>query len=442
MDYNIEFQLASLVFVILLTIVFFSKKRWNSVANFIFRFVLIITLLNLILDITSVITITEVVKGNTKISLLNDVVSKLYLIVMAAYILVIDIYAIANTFYDDISVRMKKVKIAEIIVFAAVFLILCLVVIFNPLLYGGSGRFIYSYGVPSDSIYYFSTLSVVFCIVTFLFNFKKINRKRFFPILCFCVMEGIVAIIQAFNKELLIIGLGSAVVCFIMYFILENPDISIIDELNKANKRSRELILNILPVAIAKRLEFNLKPFFDEYKNVTIMFIDIVNFTKMTNEIGGVTIVKILNDFFGELDELITNYKIEKIKTIGDAYMVAAGIPHTYDETCEETVKFAIQVLQHLKEFNKRKDFDIHIRIGINNGRVVAGVIGKTKYIYDLWGESVNLASRLQTNGVADRIHVSESVKNILEKKYQFEERGKIEAKGFGTIKTYLLKQN
>ena len=253
-------------------------------------------------------------------------------------------------------------------------------------------------------------------------------------------MEGSVAIIQAFNKELLIVGLGSAVSCLIMYFALENPDMNIIEELNKANRRAKDLILNVLPLSIAKRLEFNLKPFFDEYENVTIMFLDIIDFTKMTNEVGGTALVKILNKFFGELDDLLVNFRIEKIKTIGDAYMVAAGVPDRYENTCDETVKFARQVLRRLEDFNKRNNLNINVRIGINNGRVVAGVIGKTKFIYDLWGEPVNLAWRLQTNGIANRIHVSGRVKSILDGKYDFEERGSLDMKGFGSVKTFLLK--
>ena len=289
-------------------------------------------------------------------------------------------------------------------------------------------------------IYVFSTVSVVFCVITFFANLKKVSKKRLVPIVTFCVMEGSVAIIQAFNKELLIVGLGSAVSCLIMYFALENPDMNIIEELNRANKRAKDLILNVLPLSIAKRLEFNLKPFFDEYENVTIMFLDIIDFTKMTNEVGGTSLVRILNDFFGELDDLLENFRIEKIKTIGDAYMVASGVPDRYENTCDETVKFARQVIRRLEDFNKRNNLNINVRIGINNGRVVAGVIGKTKFIYDLWGEPVNLAWRLQTNGIANRIHVSGRVKSILDGKYDFEERGSLDMKGFGSVKTFLLK--
>lgn len=440
MNYNIEFQIASIIFIAVLTIVFYSKKRWGSLANLIFRAIMIVTLIELALDIASVITITQFQNGNKQIERLNNFLSKSYLIAIAAYIFLIDTYAIVNTIKKGIEVGRLTFKYIQCFIFAFFFIVACVVIICNPLLYGGSGKFIYSYGIPSDTIYGFSTFSVVFCVITFFLNLKKVSKKRLVPIVTFCVMEGSVAIIQAFNKELLIVGLGSAVSCLIMYFALENPDMNIIEELNKANRRAKDLILNVLPLSIAKRLEFNLKPFFDEYENVTIMFLDIIDFTKMTNEVGGTSLVRILNDFFGELDDLLVNFRIEKIKTIGDAYMAAAGVPDRYENTCDETVKFARQVLRRLEDFNKRNNLNINVRIGINNGRVVAGVIGKTKFIYDLWGEPVNLAWRLQTNGIANRIHVSSRVKSILDGKYAFEERGSLDMKGFGSVKTFLLK--
>ena len=440
MNYNIEFQIASIIFIAVLTIVFYSKKRWGSLANLIFRAIMIVTLIELALDIASVITITQFQNGNKQIERLNNFLSKSYLIAIAAYIFLIDTYAIVNTIKKGIEVGRLTFKYIQCFIFAFFFIVACVVIICNPLLYGGSGKFIYSYGIPSDTIYGFSTFSVVFCVITFFLNLKKVSKKRLVPIVTFCVMEGSVAIIQAFNKELLIVGLGSAVSCLIMYFALENPDMNIIEELNRANRRAKDLILNVLPLSIAKRLEFNLKPFFDEYENVTIMFLDIIDFTKMTNEVGGTALVKILNKFFGELDDLLVNFRIEKIKTIGDAYMVAAGVPDRYENTCDETVKFARQVLRRLEDFNKRNNLNISVRIGINNGRVVAGVIGKTKFIYDLWGEPVNLAWRLQTNGIANRIHVSGRVKSILDGKYDFEERGSLDMKGFGSVKTFLLK--
>lgn len=439
MNYNIEFQIASIIFVLTIMIVFFSKKRWPSAANIVYRVVMFLTLATLLLDVASVITITKFQAGNTSIGPLNNLFSKLYLVVMLAYICTMDVYAIVNTIHKKRTTAHLTMKYIELAVVALGFIASTAVVFANPLRYGGEGKYIYSYGIPSDTVYVVSTISVIFVLILFIFNMKKVPVKRLVPIITFCIMEGTVAIIQMLNKELLIIGFGTAISCLIMYFALENPDMNMIDELNKANKRSRDLLLNILPLSIANKLEYDAKPFFEELDNVSVMFIDIVNFTKMCSEVGGTYLVKILNEFFGELDDLIANFRVEKIKTIGDAYMVAAGVPDSYDNNCQEIVKLARQILRLLKDFNRRKHTELKIRIGINNGRVIAGVIGKKKFIYDLWGDTVNLASRLESYGEPDRINVSERVKYLLGDQCGYEPMPVTDIKGFGKIQTYLL---
>lgn len=439
MNYNIEFQIASIIFVITVMVVFFSKKRWPSTANIVYRVVMFLTLATLLLDVSSVITITQYVGGNKEIEFLNNLLSKLYLVVMLAYIATIDIYAVVNTIHKKKTTVHLTIKYIELAVIIMGLLVAIAFALANPLLYGGEGKYIYSYGIPSDTVYVYSTASVIFVLSLLVYNIKKVSLKRLVPIITFSIMEGSVAIVQMFNKQLLVIGFGTAISCLIMYFALENPDMNMIDELNKANKRSRDLLLNILPLSIANKLEYDAKPFFEELDNVSIMFIDIVGFTKMCSEVGGTYLVKILNDFFGELDDLISNFKVEKIKTIGDAYMIAAGVPDSYDYNCQEIVKLARQILRLLTDFNRRKHTDLHVRIGINNGRVIAGVIGKKKYIYDLWGDSVNLASRLESNGETDRIHVSERVKYLLGDQCGYEPHPLVDMKGFGKLQTYLL---
>ena len=268
MNYNIEFQIASIIFEITLMIVFFSKKRWASPANVVYRVLMILTLITLILDVASVITITEVIAGNEELVRLNNFLSKSYLIVMLAYIGTMDVYAIVNTMPTKATTTSLTLQYVGMIITALVFIVACGFVIANPLLYSGVGKWIYSYGIPSNTVYGMSTVSVIFVLVLFFCNLKKVSIKRLVPIITFCIMEGTVALIQMFNKHLLIIGLGIAVSSLIMYFALENPDMNMIDELNKSNKRSRDLLLNILPLSIANKLEYNAKPFFEEVNNV------------------------------------------------------------------------------------------------------------------------------------------------------------------------------
>lgn len=440
MNYNIEFQVASIIFISTLMIVFFSKRRWPTPANFVFRIVMLLTFATLALDIASVITITEVVAGNDKLVKINDLLSKAYLIVMAAYIVSIDIYVITNTLYSKISQRHLTWKYIEGIVFFIAFIVGTVVIINTPLLYGGTGKYIYSYGTPSNVVYAISTASVVFVIFVMIFNLRKVPLKRFIPIFAFCTIQGTIALVQMHNSGLLIVGLGTAITCLVMYFGLENPDMNMIDELNNANKRSRDLIMNILPISIANKIEYNVEPVFEEYENVSVMMMTVSNFTKVASEIGEVKAAKLIASFFSEIDTLLGHYKISKIKTASDSYVAVSGIPDRFDNNCEEMIKYSLEILRLLKTFNEKNRSDLKIRIGINYGRMVASVFGKKKFVYNLWGDSVDLVSRLVLDGKADCIIVSEKVKSVLGTRYDYDVQDAIEVKGFGQVKTYSIK--
>lgn len=171
------------------------------------------------------------------------------------------------------------------------------------------------------------------------------------------------------------------------------------------------------------------------------MFLDIVGFSSLSNKVGSVRIVKILNALFSNIDNLLGRHSVEKIKTIGDSYMAAAGVPTPYTNHCEEIIGFSKDILRLLKLFNQKYKIDLKIRIGINSGSVVAGIIGKKKFVYDLWGVSVNLASRMESYGEVNRINVSPSVYEKLKNsaKIKFEELGERDIKGFGTMKMYAV---
>ena len=160
MNYNIEFQIASIIFVITVMVVFFSKKRWPSTANIVYRVVMFLTLATLLIDVSSVITITQYVGGNKEIEFLNNLLSKLYLVVMLAYIATIDIYAVVNTIHKKKTTVHLTIKYIELAVIIMGLLVAIAFALANPLLYGGEGKYIYSYGIPSDTVYVYSTASV------------------------------------------------------------------------------------------------------------------------------------------------------------------------------------------------------------------------------------------------------------------------------------------
>ncbi|WP_367898537.1 adenylate/guanylate cyclase domain-containing protein [Leptospira sp. WS58.C1] len=217
-----------------------------------------------------------------------------------------------------------------------------------------------------------------------------------------------------------------------------------IEVLNKSieeeRQKSENLLLNILPRSIADRLKGGEGVIADYFPSSTVLFADIVGFSKLTTKIQTPTrLVEILNRIFTEFDVIADKYKLEKIKTIGDCYMLAGGIPVPTEDHAHKAAQAALDMLHRLDELKPELEFEFNVRIGLHTGEVVAGVIGKNKFVYDLWGDSVNTASRMESHGATGRIHVSESVFLALKDKYNFEDRSVIEVKGKGPMHTYFL---
>jgi adenylate cyclase len=210
--------------------------------------------------------------------------------------------------------------------------------------------------------------------------------------------------------------------------------------LEMARQRADDLLLNILPDPVAKRLKEGAGTIADSFSEVTVLFADIVDFTRLCSGVDPVDVVDMLNAIFSEFDDLAEKYGLEKIKTIGDAYMVAAGLPEPRADHCEVTAAFAVDVLKAVSKYTAWNNEPIRLRIGINAGPVVAGVIGHHKFIYDLWGDAVNTASRMESNGLANVIQVTRAVRDKLRGKYEFEEREPIYVKGKGEMVTYLMR--
>jgi adenylate cyclase len=204
-------------------------------------------------------------------------------------------------------------------------------------------------------------------------------------------------------------------------------------------EKVERLLLNILPESIAKRLEKDQETIADSFEEATVLFADIVNFTNLSSEISPTELVNLLNEIFSRFDRLVERYGLEKIKTIGDSYMVVGGLPLPRVDHVEAVADFALAMQREIQEFNAEKSQSFSMRIGINTGPVVAGVIGLKKFIYDLWGDTVNTASRMESHGIPGSIQVSSSTYERLKDKYVFQERGVIYVKGKGEMTTYLL---
>ena len=209
--------------------------------------------------------------------------------------------------------------------------------------------------------------------------------------------------------------------------------------LRKERNKTENLLLNLLPEPIAERLKEEPGVIADKFEKATILFADLVNFTQISTTMSATKLVYLLNEIFSTFDELTEKHGLEKIKTIGDAYMVAGGIPIARPDHAEASAEMALDMLVAIDELNVKLEATFDLRIGINSGPVVAGVIGTKKFIYDLWGNAVNTASRMESHGVPGRIQVSFYTYELLRDKYEFEERGSIDIKGQGEMRTYFL---
>ncbi|MDB9313860.1 adenylate/guanylate cyclase domain-containing protein [Spirulina sp. CS-785/01] len=211
-------------------------------------------------------------------------------------------------------------------------------------------------------------------------------------------------------------------------------------ELRVEKQKSERLLLNILPESIAKQLKDETTLIAQHFDEVTILFADIVGFTPLSSQLDPLSLVNFLNEIFSSFDELAETLGLEKIKTIGDAYMVAAGLPLPREDHASAIAEMALSMQAVMKRFILPDGTPCQIRIGINTGVVVAGVIGTKKFIYDLWGDAVNIASRMESSGEPGSIQLTENTYQLLHSSYEFEPRGLIPVKGRGDMMTYWLK--
>jgi len=227
-----------------------------------------------------------------------------------------------------------------------------------------------------------------------------------------------------------IAGIGSLTFGALSYFRMQR---------DAAERRSEELLLNVLPEPIAARLKRGQEPIADHYDDISVLFADLAGFTVRSAHETPAATVAVLNEVFSVFDDLVRRYGLEKIRTIGDSYMVAAGAPVALPDHLSAICEMALDLQRAVERLNRDKDWDLSFRVGINCGPAVAGIVGRQKFHYDVWGDTVNLASRMESHGLPDRIQVTEAVYERLKSEFVFERRGFIEVKGKGSMLTYLL---
>jgi adenylate cyclase len=269
-------------------------------------------------------------------------------------------------------------------------------------------------------------------VASTVFEFTVSNPPR--------IPQGVVITFFLMN----ITGLSFVTFLLLRYFVLARE--RAMEALDREHQllqvergKSERLLLNVLPEPIAARLKERDEVIADAFPEVTVLFADIVNFTPHTERVTPGEVVEMLNELFSEFDTLAERLGLEKIKTIGDAYMVAGGLPDPLPDHPAIVADMALDMLNLAGHRMLSDDQPAQLRIGIDSGPVVAGVIGKRKFIYDLWGDTVNTASRMESQGVPGCIQVTERVRDLLKDRYDFRERGPVQVKGKGEMTTYFL---
>ncbi len=282
---------------------------------------------------------------------------------------------------------------------------------------------------------------------------KKIETDGYLPVLVLTAQpDHKLRALQAGAKDFISKPLDLAEVLIRVYNMLEvrlllQETKLLYDRVVGEQKLSDRLLLNVLPESIAERLKERsavtadgiTEVIADSFANVTVLFADIVEFTKFSEGVSVEVLLGVLNDIFSRFDRIADERGLEKIKTIGDSYMVAAGLPIAVADHTERAAHMALDMNEAMERFNRESSYQLKVRIGIDTGAAVAGVIGKRKFLYDLWGDVVNTASRMESHGIAGRIQVTDATRQRLSDPFLLEKRGIISVKGKGEMHTWFL---
>lgn len=235
------------------------------------------------------------------------------------------------------------------------------------------------------------------------------------------------------------IGTVSAIAILLLaYFVGEKNKLFTL--LQGEQMKSETLLLNILPKEIAAILKNESRTIADQYTEASILFADMVGFTPLTARLDPVEVVELLNEAFSYFDSLLDKYHVEKIRTIGDSYMVASGVPSPRPDHAQALVRMAIEMRDFIATHRFRNGHHLSFRIGINSGPVVGGVIGKRKFVYDVWGDVVNVASRMESHGMSGMIQITRETYELIKDEFLCEPRGTLDVKGKGEMEVWLVK--
>ena len=227
-----------------------------------------------------------------------------------------------------------------------------------------------------------------------------------------------------------LIGVSSLVFLMVYYFVLQK---------NKFQAQSEGLLLNILPKDTAKILKRGQQTIADHYEEASVLFADMVGFTPLSARLKPVEMVELMNEIFTYFDSLLDKYEVEKIRTIGDNYMVASGVPRAHPNHAAALVRMALDMRGYLAENTLLKGESVNFRFGINSGPVIGGVIGRRKFVFDVWGDTVNVTSRMESHGAPGTIQITQATYDLIQDEFECEDRGTVTVKGKGEMAVYYV---
>ena len=227
-----------------------------------------------------------------------------------------------------------------------------------------------------------------------------------------------------------LLGVSSLVFLMVSYFVGQK---------NRFQEKSETLLLNILPKEIAAILKNESRTIADHYGEASVLFADMVGFTPLSAQLPPVEMVELLNEVFSYFDSLVDKYNVEKIRTIGDSYMVASGVPRGRPDHAQALVRMALEMRDYISSHTFRNGQRVSFRIGINSGSMIAGVIGRRKFVYDVWGDAVNIASRMESHGLGNAVQITQATYELIKDEFRCEPRGTVNVKGKGEMEVWLV---
>ena len=234
------------------------------------------------------------------------------------------------------------------------------------------------------------------------------------------------------------IGAVSLIVFLMLYYFIGQKNLAY-SLLHQEQERSENLLLNVLPAEIASRLKGGEQTIADHYESASVLFADLVGFTPLAAELPPVKMVELLNEIYSHFDSLVEKYQVEKIRTIGDSYMIASGVPRLRPDHAQVLAGLALELNDYLDAYPPVRDRRMTFRIGINSGPLIAGIIGRKKFSYDVWGDTVNTASRMESHGEPGKIQIAAATSELIKDEFICESRGQIDVKGKGLMDTWYL---